>query len=135
MFFGLSRLYKYMIPLRQTAKLWFGEPDTEPDWLVRMVWHDKLCRYVLTPCSLSPASVVVRCTHQILGNVGSPSFCAAGGNSNSSRGVSASANTRERKDDERTRRHWIAACCDISVFLRNDGLQMTKSDWLFLAAT
>ena len=58
-FFGLSRLYKYMIPLRQTAKLWFGEPDTEPDWLVRMVWHDKLCRYVLT---LLAIACVGRCS-------------------------------------------------------------------------
>ena len=34
--------------LRPIQQFWFGEPDTEPNWLVREVWPDTLCRYILT---------------------------------------------------------------------------------------
>ena len=39
---------------RQKARLgpiqqfWFAETDTEPNWVVRLVCQDTLCRYVLT---------------------------------------------------------------------------------------
>ena len=32
-------------PIKQ---FWFGKPDTKPHWLVREVWQDTLCRYILT---------------------------------------------------------------------------------------
>ena len=34
--------------LGQIQQFWFAEPDTEPNWVVRLVRHDTLCRYVLT---------------------------------------------------------------------------------------
>ena len=44
-------------PIQQ---FWFAEPDTEPNWVVLLVCHDTLCRYVLTLCSSSSSSPFCR---------------------------------------------------------------------------